>query len=193
MEEWSSEELTKFVQLMIAWLIRGSQEDSCVSPLQISAMSRGCFTSYRLAWDPGDFTTYGQVRERFTWRDFADDMLGDMGECTTCQQSRSGHTHLAGLMQSLPISEREWESMLIDCITGLPRVQGADSMCTTIDQSSEFMHFPVISSEYGEAQVTKLSSGEMFRVHEQLESLPVIGTNFLFRYSRSSMAVDLQA
>jgi hypothetical protein len=24
MEEWSSEELTKFVQLMISWLIRGS-------------------------------------------------------------------------------------------------------------------------------------------------------------------------
>jgi hypothetical protein len=103
MEEWSSEELTEFVQLMISWLIRGSQEDSCVSPLQISAMSRGCFTSYRIAWDPGDFTTYGQVRERFAWREFVDDMLGDMGECTTCQQSRLGHTHLAGLMQSLPI------------------------------------------------------------------------------------------
>jgi hypothetical protein len=32
MEEWSSEELTNFVQLMIVYLIRGSQEDSCVGP-----------------------------------------------------------------------------------------------------------------------------------------------------------------
>jgi hypothetical protein len=31
LEEWSSEELTEFVQLLIAWLIRGSQVDSCVS------------------------------------------------------------------------------------------------------------------------------------------------------------------
>jgi hypothetical protein len=45
--EWSPEELTKFMQLMIAWIIRGSQMDYCVSTLHISAMSRGCFTSYR--------------------------------------------------------------------------------------------------------------------------------------------------
>jgi hypothetical protein len=56
--------------------------DYCVSTLQISAMSRGCFTSYRLVWDPIDFTTY---RKRFAWRDFADNVLGDMEECTTCQ------------------------------------------------------------------------------------------------------------
>jgi hypothetical protein len=91
-EEWSSEELTEFVQLMISWLIRGSQGDFCVSTMQISAMSRECFTSSR------------QARERFAWRGFVDDVLGDMGECTTCQQSRSGHTHPAGLLQSLAIS-----------------------------------------------------------------------------------------
>jgi hypothetical protein len=56
--EWSSKELTKFMQLMIAWLVRGSQVDSCVTTLHISAMNRGCFTSYGLVWDPGEFTTY---------------------------------------------------------------------------------------------------------------------------------------
>jgi hypothetical protein len=69
LEEWSSEELTEFMQLMISWLIRSSQVDSCISTLQTSAMSRGCFTSYRLVWDPGDFTIYGVLV--FTWRDFA--------------------------------------------------------------------------------------------------------------------------
>jgi hypothetical protein len=73
--------------------------------------------------------------------------------------------------------------MLIDRITGLPRVQGEDSM------SSKFTHFPVMSLECGAAQVIELSSGEMFRVHmSSSESLPVIGTNFLFWYLRSSMA-----
>jgi hypothetical protein len=81
LEEWSSEELTKFMQLMIAWLIRVSQVDYCISTLQISAMSRECFTSSR------------QARERFAWRGFMDDVLGDMGECMTCLQSISGHTH----------------------------------------------------------------------------------------------------
>jgi hypothetical protein len=39
-----------------------------------------------------------------------------------------------GLMQSLAISGREWESMLIDCITGIPRVQWEDSVCAVIVQ-----------------------------------------------------------
>jgi hypothetical protein len=51
--------------------------DSCVSTWQIRAMNRGCFTSYKLDWDPGDFSTYRPVRERFAWRDFADDVLKD--------------------------------------------------------------------------------------------------------------------
>jgi hypothetical protein len=79
LEEWSSEELTEFLQLRISWLIRGSQVGSCVSTLQISAMGRGCFTSYRLVWDPGDFTTYRKIRERFAWRDFCRRCVGRYG------------------------------------------------------------------------------------------------------------------
>jgi hypothetical protein len=101
------------LQYLIDLLIGGLQEVSCSSTLQISTMSRECFTSSRKA------------RDRFAGRGFADNVGGDMGECTTCQQSRSGHTHPTGLMQSLAISGREWESMLTDCITGLPRVQWA--------------------------------------------------------------------
>jgi hypothetical protein len=61
LEERSPEESVVFQQLMIAWLTRGSQADSCDSTVQISMMRRGCFTSYRIVWDPGDFITYGQV------------------------------------------------------------------------------------------------------------------------------------
>jgi hypothetical protein len=44
-EEQSSEEMIEF---MIAWLIRGSQEESFDSTSQIHAMSRGCFTFSRM-------------------------------------------------------------------------------------------------------------------------------------------------
>jgi hypothetical protein len=49
--------------------------DSCIGSLQTSSMSRGCFTTYMLVWDPSNFTIYGVLV--FAWRDFADDMLGD--------------------------------------------------------------------------------------------------------------------
>jgi hypothetical protein len=77
LEEWSFEELIEFMQLMIVWFIKGSQVNYCVITLQISAMSKGCSTSYGLVWDPNDFTTYRQVQERFAWREFVDNVLGD--------------------------------------------------------------------------------------------------------------------
>jgi hypothetical protein len=55
--------------------------------------------------------------------------------------------------------------MLIDCITGLPRVQWTNSMYVVIDQ---FMHFPVISSEYGQHR------RQSYLVERCLESLLVI-------------------
>jgi hypothetical protein len=144
LEERSSEELTEPRQFMIAWLIRDSLAGSYVSTGQISAMSRGCFAPYRVVWDPSDFTTYELVRESFTWRDLADVVSGHMGECTTWQQSRSGHTLQAGLIQSLPILGQGWGSNGGDCITDSLRVQSI-----LIDQTAEFTHFPVISWEYG--------------------------------------------
>jgi hypothetical protein len=44
LEEWSSKELTEFMQLMIAWLIRDRKMGSCINTLQISTRSRECFT-----------------------------------------------------------------------------------------------------------------------------------------------------
>jgi len=57
--------------------------------------------------------------------------------------------------------------MFLDCITSLLRVHNVDCTCVGIDQLSDFTHFQVISSEYGATWVTKLSLGEMFRIHEQ--------------------------
>jgi hypothetical protein len=59
LEEWSSMELIAFMQLIIPSLIRGIQADSCIGSLQTDVMSRGCFISYRLVWDPSEFTIYG--------------------------------------------------------------------------------------------------------------------------------------
>ena len=57
---------------MIAWLSRDSQAYSYDGTVQISTMSGGFFTSYKIVWDPNEFITYGQVQEFLIRRDFTD-------------------------------------------------------------------------------------------------------------------------
>jgi len=53
LEEQFFEGLTEFLQYLIALLIGSIWEASCVSTFQDNSLSRGCFTSSMLVWDPG--------------------------------------------------------------------------------------------------------------------------------------------
>lgn len=151
LEEQSSEELVVPRQFMIAWLIRDSLTGSFVSTGKISVMSGGYFASYRVVWDPGDSTTYEQVRESFARRDFANAVSRHMEACMIWQQSRSGHTLQDGLIQPLPILGQGWGSEWTDCITYSRRVQSV-----LVDQPAELTHFPVITWEYGAARIIEI-------------------------------------
>jgi hypothetical protein len=62
LEEPFSEGLIKLLQFMISLLICSIQMASCVSTLQDSALSRGCFTSSKLVWDPGIILSFSLVQ-----------------------------------------------------------------------------------------------------------------------------------
>jgi hypothetical protein len=62
LEEQFSEGLNEFLQSLIALLIGSIHEASCVSTLQDSALSRGCFTSSGLVWDPGIILNFSLVQ-----------------------------------------------------------------------------------------------------------------------------------
>jgi hypothetical protein len=83
----------------------------------------------------------------------------------TCQHNKSGHTLPAGLLQPLPILEQKWESISMDFITGLPKVQGKNCIYVVVDRLTKFAHFYAISTEYDIVQVAKLFFKEVFRLH----------------------------
>jgi hypothetical protein len=69
----------------------------------------------------GFIKTYRNVRERFVWKGMKEDVMFHVRECTTFQENKDDHTHLAGLLQPLPIPEHKWESISMDFITGFPK------------------------------------------------------------------------
>jgi hypothetical protein len=64
-----------------------------------------------------------------------------ISECVTYQQNKSKHTLPIGLLQPLPIPEQKWESISMDFITGLPKVQGKGYIYVVVDRLTKFAHF----------------------------------------------------
>ena len=70
----------------------------------------------------GFLKTYRDVKEMFPWRGLKGDVLRHVRECMDCQRNKVELSHLASLLQLLPIPERKWGSITMDFITGLPTV-----------------------------------------------------------------------
>ena len=86
-------------------------------------------------------------------------------ECSICQQNKVENTHPARLLQPLPIPEQKWESISMDFITSLLKVQGRDCLYVVVDRLTKFAHFFSIPSDYSASQVAELFFREVFRLH----------------------------
>lgn len=53
----------------------------------------------------------------------------------------------------------------MDFITGLPRVQGRDSIFVVVDRLTKFAHFYTIAVDWSASQVAELFFQEVFRLH----------------------------
>jgi hypothetical protein len=71
----------------------------------------------------------------------------------------------AGLLQPLPIPKQKLESISMDFITGLSKVQGKDCIYVSVDRLTKFAHFYAIPKEYSAIQVAELFFREVFRLH----------------------------
>jgi hypothetical protein len=69
------------------------------------------------------------------------------------------------ILQPLPIREKKWESISMDFITGLPKVQGKDCIYVVVDRLTNFVHFYAISTEYNTIKVAELFFREVFIIH----------------------------
>jgi hypothetical protein len=104
-----------------------------------------------VAGHQGIGNTYRKARERFSWKVLKEDVMNNVKECTTCQDNKDEHTHLARLLQPLPIPKHKWESISMEFITRLPREQGKDCIFVVVDRLMKFAHFFSIATEFSVA------------------------------------------
>lgn len=73
-----------------------------------------------------------------------DDMELYVKTCLVCQQDKLERKKEAGLLQTLPISERPWHSISMDFISGLPKVSVMASTYVIVDRFSNYVVFGLV-------------------------------------------------
>ena len=70
-----------------------------------------------------------------------DDIEAYVRTCLVCQQDKVDHQLPAGLLETLPLETRPWESVSMDFITSLPKSEGCGSIMVVVDRYSKYATF----------------------------------------------------
>ena len=93
------------------------------------------------AGHPGWLRTYALLKHSYYWPRMKDDVIEYTRTCIICQQDKVEHIKAAGTLQPLPIPNHAWESISLDFITGLPRVEDYDGALVVVDRFSKYVTF----------------------------------------------------
>ncbi len=80
------------------------------------------------------------VQRWFWWPEMLRDVRSFVKACPVCAQQKSSNQRPAGLLHPLPIPQRPWSHISMDCITGLPVSEG-NSVVLVVDRFSKASHF----------------------------------------------------
>lgn len=105
------------------------------------------------------------MNEKYSWKGLKKHILKHVHKCMTCQKNKVEQTHPADLLQPLPIPNQKWESISMDFIVGLLKVQGKDRIYVLVDQLTKYAHFMAISTKYKAPQVAGIFFKEVFKLH----------------------------
>jgi transposase InsO family protein len=100
-----------------------------------------------------------------------------------CQQNKTEHLHLAGLLQPLDILTTVWADVAMDFDEGFPRINGKSVVLTVVDKFSKVVHFIALGHPYTVTSVSRAFIDTIVRLHGVPSSVvsdhdPVFTSNF---------------
>ena len=91
--------------------------------------------------NPGQQRTLALLAESYYWPRMEADVELYVRTCLVCQQDKTERKKVAGTLEPLPIPSRPWESVSMDFITGLPKVNDYTSIFVVVDRFSKYATF----------------------------------------------------
>jgi hypothetical protein len=99
-------------------------------------------------------STYQCVKSMFVWPKMKQPVTAYVQSCEVCQQAKSEHVKLPGLLQPLPVPNQAWVVVSLDFIEGLPRSSNHNVILVVIDKFSKYAHFIPMAHPFTALQVS---------------------------------------
>lgn len=109
--------------------------------------------------------TYHRVKSLFAWPHLKSSVTTYAQACQICQQAKSEHVKLPGLLQPLPVPEQTWSTVSLDFIEGLPKSGQYDVILVVIDKFSKYGHFIPLAHPYSSLKVAQLYLDNVYKLH----------------------------
>ncbi|KAK2970924.1 hypothetical protein RJ640_021177 [Escallonia rubra] len=93
------------------------------------------------------------LQQGYYWPQMGDEVQEYVKTCLTCQQDKVERKKKAGLLQLLPVPKRPWESVSLDFITGLLKVENLGTILVVVDRFSKYASF-IATLKYCSAENT---------------------------------------
>lgn len=85
--------------------------------------------------------------------------------CATCQQAKSEHVRLPGLLQPLPVPTEAWTVVSLDFIEGLPTSNRYNAILVVIDKYTKYAHFIPLAHPFTALQVAQAYMDHVYKLH----------------------------
>ena len=116
---------------------------------------------------PDVMKMYQDGKKMFWWPRLKKNIVELMSKCLVCQKVEIEHQKPSGILQPLEIPKWKWESISMDFMMGLPRMQaGLDAIWVIVDRLTKSAHFLPIRATYPLEKLAQLYVQEIVRLHD---------------------------
>ena len=119
-----------------------------------------------LAGHAGTAKTVELLSRWYVWPGMHADVSEYVRTCLLCQSNKARTTHVAGLLQPIPLPLRRWDQVSMDFVGPLPRTRaGHDALLVVVDKYSKMLHCVATTTKATAPQVAELFFDNIVRLH----------------------------
>src|SRR6185437_5426663 len=114
----------------------------------------------------GEYKTLERISRYYYWPSMRKSIQQYIQQCQSCQANKASHQLPIGLLQSLDIPGKRWETVSMDLITKLPETtKGNDAIIVFVDKFSKMVHYAATTTTCTAVEVARIFFDTVVKVH----------------------------